>query len=71
MLATVKDGICSYTYGNVGVTLGAKVLGIDQKNNITFTMTPEVTGISKTMAAVGCGEVNVLNTRRVDKHCHN
>ena len=64
--ATNKEGICSYSYGNVGVTLGAKILGIDQYDNITFTMTPEVTGISKTMPAVGCGEVNVLNSRRVD-----
>ena len=64
--ATNQEGYCSYTYGNVGVTLGAKVLGIDQDKNITFTMTPEVTGISKTMTAVGCGEVNILNSRRVD-----
>jgi len=64
--ATNQEGYCSYSYGNVGVTLGAKVLGIDQEENITFTMTPEVTGISKTMTAVGCGEVNILNSRRVD-----
>ena len=25
---------------------GAKILGIDQSNNVTFTMTPIVTGIS-------------------------
>ena len=64
--ATYKEGVCSFTYGLVGVKLGAKVLGIDQYKNITFTMSPIVTGISKSVNVVGCGEVSILNSRRVD-----
>ena len=64
--ATKTETGCDYTYGTVGVTLGAKVLGIDQNEFITFTMSPEVSSISSTQAAVGCGQVSILNTRRVD-----
>ncbi len=64
--ATNSDGVCTFTYGTVGVTLGAKVLGIDQNKFITFTMSPLVTGISGSMNIVGCGQVSILNSRRVD-----
>ncbi len=64
--AKYEDGTCTFTYETVGVTLGAKVLGIDENKYVTFTMTPIVTGISRTMQTVGCGEVNILNSRRVD-----
>ena len=63
---TYSEGVCSLSYDNVGVKLGAKVLGIDQNNNITFTMSPTVTSISKTRNVVGCGEVSMLNSRKVD-----
>ena len=64
--AALKEGVCTFTYDLVGVKLGAKVLGIDQYKNITFTMSPIVTGISKSVNIVGCGEVSILNERRVD-----
>ena len=63
---TYSEGVCSLSYDNVGVKLGAKVLGIDQNKNITFTMSPTVTSISKTRNIVGCGEVSMLNSRKVD-----
>ena len=34
--ATNNDGVCNYTFDNVGIELGAKVLGIDQNDYITF-----------------------------------
>ncbi|WP_320667399.1 type II secretory pathway protein [Prochlorococcus sp. MIT 1307] len=64
--ATYADGACNFTYGLVGVKLGAKVLGIDQNQFITFTMSPVVSGISSSLTITGCGEVSILNTRRVD-----
>ncbi len=60
------DGSCNFTYKNVGVKLGAKVLGIDENKYVTFTMTPIVTGITNTMQILGCGVINILNERRVD-----
>ena len=65
--ATKDDGgSCSYSYENVGVKLGAKILGIDQNNYVTFTMTPIVTGISGSFNIVGCGSVSKINNRRLD-----
>ena len=64
--ATPGEGGCTFSYGNVGVQLGAKVLGIDQNKYITFTMSPVVTGISGSQNVVGCGEVQILNERKVN-----
>ncbi len=61
-----EGGSCSYSYENVGVKLGAKILGIDQSNYVTFTMTPVVTGISGSFNIVGCGSVSQINNRRLD-----
>ena len=47
-----EGGACSYSYDTVGVSLGAKILGIDENNYVTFTMTPIVTGISGTFNVV-------------------
>ena len=65
--ATKADGgSCSYSFETVGIKLGAKILGIDQSNNVTFTMTPVVTGISGSFNIVGCGAVSKINNRRLD-----
>ncbi len=65
--ATFVEGSgCNFTYDLVGIKLGAKVLGIDRNRFITFAMTPIVTGISGTQTITNCGEVNLLNTRRLD-----
>ena len=62
-----SDGAgCSYTTGLVGVQLGAKILGIDQNDYITFTMSPLVSGISSSYVIPGCGQVSILNLRKVD-----
>ena len=59
-------GACTYSYETVGVKLGAKILGIDQNNYVTFTMTPIVTGISGSFNVIGCGAVSKINNRRLD-----
>lgn len=64
--ATPGEGGCTFSFGLVGVELGAKVLGIDQNKYITFTMSPVVTGISGSVNVVGCGEVQILNERKVN-----
>ncbi|MBO8243533.1 type II secretory pathway protein [Prochlorococcus marinus XMU1411] len=61
-----EGGACSYSYDTVGVSLGAKILGIDENNYVTFTMTPIVTGISGSFNVVGCGLVSKINNRRLD-----
>ena len=65
--ATFVEGSgCNFTYDLVGIKLGARILGIDRNRFITFAMTPVVTGISGTQTITNCGEVNLLNTRRLD-----
>ena len=65
--ATKGDGgSCTYSFETVGVKLGAKILGIDQNNYVTFTMTPIVSGISGSFNIVGCGSVSKINNRRLD-----
>ena len=65
--ATFVEGSgCNFTYDLVGIKLGAKVLGIDRNRFITFAMTPVVTGISGTQTITNCGQINLLNTRRLD-----
>ena len=64
--ATPGEGGCTFSFGLVGVELGAKILGIDQNKYITFTMSPVVTGISGSQNVVGCGEVQILNERKVN-----
>ena len=61
-----EGGACTYSYDTVGVSLGAKILGIDENNFVTFTMTPIVTGISGSFNVVGCGSVSKINNRRLD-----
>ncbi len=63
---TFSDGSCDLKYDNVGVELGAKVLGIDQNKNITFTMSPVVTSISSSRVIPLCGQVSLLNSRKVE-----
>ena len=62
----VEGSGCNFSYDLVGIKLGAKILGIDDNKFITFSMTPVVTGISGTQTISNCGEVNLLNTRRLD-----
>ena len=59
-------GACTYTYDTVGVKLGAKIISIDENNYVTFTMSPEVTGLSGSFTVVGCGTVSKVNRRRLD-----
>ncbi len=61
------DGsFCTLTYDLVGIKLGARILGIDNSGYVTFTMSPEVTGVTSTLEIPGCGTIRLLNTRRVD-----
>ena len=62
----VEGSGCNFSYDLVGIKLGAKILGIDDNKFVTFSMTPVVTGISGTQTISNCGEVNLLNTRRLD-----
>ena len=60
------SSICSIEYGLVGIKLGARILGIDNNDYITFTISPEITGISETVSIGNCPDIYLLSTRKVD-----
>ncbi len=66
--ASTEEGssVCTVEYGLVGVKLGARILGIDNNEFITFTISPEITGVSNQVEIPGCPMINLLSTRKVD-----
>ena len=57
---------CEATFGNAGLTFGAKLHKINSNNDITFSLSPELSSITSTMDIGTCGLVNVLSIRRLD-----
>ena len=57
---------CEATFGNSGLTFGAKLHKINSNNDITFSLSPELSSITSTMDIGSCGLVNVLSIRRLD-----
>tara|TARA_B100000700_G_scaffold321228_1_gene420037 strand:+ start:376 stop:2214 length:1839 start_codon:yes stop_codon:yes gene_type:complete len=66
--AKTEEGssVCSYEYGLEGLTFGARILGIDDNDFVTFTISPAVSGVSETRGITGCGDISLLTTRRLD-----
>jgi type IV pilus assembly protein PilQ len=70
---TVRSGtggtvgiVCEPTFGIAGLTFGARVSKIDDNGFVTFTLSPQITGIAGTQDLRGCGQFNILNIRRLD-----
>ncbi len=57
---------CEATFGNSGLTFGAKLHKINSNNDITFSLSPELSSITSTMDIGTCGLVNILSIRRLD-----
>jgi len=57
---------CEAEFGTAGLTFGAKVHKVDKNDFVSFSLSPELSSISKTMEIGTCGSVNILSVRRVD-----
>jgi type IV pilus assembly protein PilQ len=57
---------CQPQFGISGLTLGAKVLKIDDNGFVTFAMSPSVTASTRTQRVENCGFIDILAVRRLD-----
>ena len=58
---------CQPEFGTAGLTFGARVSKIDDNGFVTFTLSPSIAAVTGTPQTIqGCGEVQILNVRRLD-----
>ncbi len=57
---------CEPTFGNAGLTFGARIEKIDDNGFVSFSLSPEISVSSKTVDAGTCGKVDVINSRTLD-----
>lgn len=58
---------CQPEFGTAGLTFGARVSRIDDNGFVTFSLSPQISGVVGTGVEIsGCGTVNTLTTRRLD-----
>ena len=57
---------CQPKFSNSGITFGARVHKIDDNGYVTFSLSPKLSSIDRTRIVPNCGEVSVLNVRRLD-----
>tara|TARA_Y100001968_G_scaffold218429_1_gene201114 strand:+ start:2819 stop:5035 length:2217 start_codon:yes stop_codon:yes gene_type:complete len=65
---TVEEGstVPEFEYGISGLTFGARVTKIDDNGFVTFNISPAVSVAAGTENLIGCGDITLLGTRRLD-----
>tara|TARA_Y100001968_G_C19446874_1_gene765881 strand:+ start:2384 stop:4678 length:2295 start_codon:yes stop_codon:yes gene_type:complete len=61
-----ESAVPSFTYGIAGLTFGARVERIDDNGFVTINISPAVSASSGTRPIEGCGDIDLLATRRLD-----
>lgn len=59
------NNFCQPVFSNAGLTFGARVDKIDDNGFVTFSLSPEISA-STGIEAVGCGNINIINSRSLD-----
>ena len=57
---------CTGTEGTAGITFGAKVDKIDDNGYVTFSLSPAISSVTKTIEITGCGIQSTLSVRKLD-----
>jgi type IV pilus assembly protein PilQ len=57
---------CQPAFANAGLTLGARVLKIDDNGFVTFVLSPAVSAATSRAEVPECGPVDILSLRRLD-----
>ena len=57
---------CTGTEGTAGITFGAKVDKIDDNGFVTFSLSPAISSVTKTIEISGCGIQSTLSVRKLD-----
>ena len=65
---TTDSGVttCTGTEGTSGITFGAKVDKIDDNGFVTFSLSPAISSVTKTVEISGCGIQSTLSVRKLD-----
>ncbi len=58
--------VCTGTEGTAGITFGAKVDKIDDNGFVTFSLSPAISSVTKTIEIAGCGIQSTLSVRKLD-----
>ena len=59
-------GVCTAELGVSGLSLAARVSKIDDSGYVSFTLTPQVTGVTSRMTNPQCGTFNILSSRLLE-----
>ena len=59
-------GVCTAELGVSGLSLAARVSKIDDSGYVSFTLTPQVTGVTSRMTNPQCGTYNILSSRLLE-----
>ncbi|MGB7565459.1 MAG: hypothetical protein WBM08_12010 [Prochlorococcaceae cyanobacterium] len=57
---------CQPSFGIAGLTFGARVSKIDDNGFVTFSLSPQVSAVTKQQPVQGCGNIDILSIRRLD-----
>ena len=57
------SGVCTAEFGVSGLSLAARVNKIDDSGYVSFTLTPQVTGVTSRLTNPQCGTFNILSQR--------
>jgi type IV pilus assembly protein PilQ len=60
------NSFCEPTFGNAGLTFGARVEKIDDNGFVSFSLSPEISASVRSQSAGNCGNVDVINSRTLD-----
>ena len=55
------SSVCTAEFGVSGLSLAARVNKIDDNGYISFTLTPQVTGVTSRLTNPQCGTFNILS----------
>jgi len=57
---------CTASEGTAGITFGAKLDKVDDNGYVTFSLSPAISSVTRTVPIAGCGIQNTLSVRKLD-----
>ena len=57
---------CQPEFQTAGLTFGARVSKIDDNGFVSFTLSPSVSAVTRSLNVEGCGPISILSIRRLD-----
>ncbi|WP_371639367.1 type II secretion system protein GspD [Synechococcus sp. UW179A] len=57
---------CQPEFQTAGLTFGARVSKIDDNGFVSFTLSPSISAVTRSLNVDGCGPISILSIRRLD-----